>query len=76
MDDGTSLVTWWDFGAHNIRGEAKRTGLFSLEKLKGDLMVFFIYIMGVFKEDRAKLLEVQSERKETIGTGCSLGNYK
>jgi len=38
-------------------------------------MVFFIYIRGAFKEDRAKILEVQSERKEATDTGCSQGNY-
>lgn len=64
------------FGAHNRRGEAERTGLVQSQegKVKGDLTVFFIYITGAFKEDRAKLLEVQSERKEAIDTGCSQGN--
>lgn len=45
--------------------------MFSLpeDKAEGDLMVFFIYIMGAFNEGRAKLLEVHSERKEAIDTG-------
>lgn len=72
-DQSADLV---GFGAYNIGGEAEKTGFVwsQEEKVKGDLMVFFICIRGTFKEDRAKLLEVQSERKEAIDMVCSQGN--
>lgn len=37
-------------------------------------MVCFIYIIDIFKEDRDKLLEIYSERKEATNTNYSQGN--
>lgn len=65
------------FGAHNLKGEAETTGFIQSQdkKVKEDVTVFFIYTMGTsFKEDRGKLLEVYSERKEATETGCSQGS--
>lgn len=61
------------FEAHNLKGQPETTGFIQSqdEKVKEDITVFFIYTMGTSKEDRARLLEVYSERKEATETGCS-----
>lgn len=69
-DQSADLV---GFGAQKMRGWDNWVQS-QEEKVKGDLIVFFIYITGTFKEDRAKFLEVHSERKKAIDTGCSQGN--